>query len=531
MEARHAGVDRAAASSAAAGPAPAVAAVAAVGVTKRFPGGVVANDRVSFEAAPGEVHALLGENGAGKTTLCNILTGLYHPDEGEVSVNGTPVRLHSPHEAQSAGIFMVHQHLSLVDSLTVAENVVLGWSRQRGLTYAPRSVEAEIAEIAERYQMRVDPRARIWQLSLGERQRIDILKALYRGARILILDEPTTVLTPSETEQLFSSVRELVQAGSTVVFISHKLPEVMEIADRVTILRKGRSITTVESGATDAAELARLMVGHEMTLDVVPRASAATPEQTEAPAVVLELDGVAALGDFGIEALRDVSLGVRAGEILGIAGVAGNGQRELAEVIAGLRSAVRGTVRVDGRPMPSGDPRAAIDRGVAYVPEDRMGTGVSPNLSVTENLLLKSYRRGAPHAGPVLRMSRADATTRALMQRFDIRAPGPRALVRQLSGGNVQKVVLARELSSAPRVLIAASPTRGLDVGATEYVRGVLAESAAAGMAILLISEDLDEIVELSDRIAVLYEGRVVGIVETVGATYEQLGLMMAGAA
>ena len=287
MGIRAVGVSAASAGSATAGSPP---AVAAVGVTKRFAGGVVANDRVSFEARHGEVHALLGENGAGKTTLCNILTGLYRPDEGEVLVNGKPVRLHSPHEAQAAGIFMVHQHLSLVDSLTVAENVVLGWSRHRGLGFSARQVEAEIGEIASRYQMPVDPKARIWQLSLGERQLVDILKALYRGAGILILDEPTTVLTPSEIEQLFSSIREMVAGGSTVVFISHKLPEVLAIADRTTILRKGRSISTVDVAETDARQLARLMVGHEMSFDVIPRASDAASEPAAAPRPVLELD-------------------------------------------------------------------------------------------------------------------------------------------------------------------------------------------------------------------------------------------------
>jgi len=513
---------------AAAGPVP---AVAAVGVTKRFAGGVVANDRVSFDASHGEVHALLGENGAGKTTLCNILTGLYHPDEGEILLDGRPVRLRSPHDAQTAGIFMVHQHLSLVDSLTVAENVVLGWSRHRSVRYAPRQIEAEIAEIAERYHMHVDPRARVWQLSLGERQRIDILKALYRDARILILDEPTTVLTPSETDHLFSSVREMVAAGRTVIFISHKLPEVLAIANRITILQKGRSVTTVEAAGTNARELARLMVGHDIASGRTARPSPAPGEVGVDRQPVLELDGVSAHGDFGVEVLHEVSLDVRAGEILGIAGVAGNGQRELAEVIAGLRPRTKGTVRLGGAELRSGDPRAAIDRSIAYVPEDRMGTGVSPHLSVTENLLLKSYRGDAPHAGPMLRMDQADAGAVALMKEFDIRARGPHALVRQLSGGNVQKVVLARELSSQPVVLIAASPTRGLDVGATDYVHGVLVETARRGVGIMMISEDLDEIVELSDRIAVLYEGRVVGIVDAAAATYEQLGLMMAGAA
>jgi ABC-type uncharacterized transport system ATPase subunit len=527
LDIRAVGVSPASAESATAESPP---AVAAVGVTKRFAGGVVANDRVSFEAKRGEVHALLGENGAGKTTLCNILTGLYRPDEGEVLVNGKPVRLHSPHEAQAVGVFMVHQHLSLVDSLTVAENVVLGWSRHRGLGFSGRQVEAEIGEIASRYHMPVDPKARIWQLSLGERQRVDILKALYRGARILILDEPTTVLTPPEIEQLFSSIRDMVAGGSTVVFISHKLPEVLAIADRTTILRKGRSIRTVDIAETDARQLARLMVGHEMSFDVVPRASDAASEPAAAPRPVLELDGVCVQGDFGIEALKEVSLTVSAGEILGIAGVAGNGQRELAEVVAGLRPFIRGTIRIGGEEAVPGDARDAINRGVAYIPEDRMGTGVSPNLSVAENLILKSYRRGSPHAGPLLLMRQAEAQATALMARFDIRAPGPRTLVRQLSGGNVQKVVLARELSSDPRLVVAASPTRGLDVGATEYVRGVLLDAARKGVGILLISEDLDEIVELSDRIAVLYEGRVVGVVDSAHANYEQIGLMMAGA-
>ncbi len=539
MELRPTGVSATAADAATAGLGPAVAAVS---VTKRFAGGVVANDRVSFEARHGEVHALLGENGAGKTTLCNILTGLYRPDEGEVHINGRPVRLHSPHEAQAAGIFMVHQHLSLVDSLTVAENVVLGWSRQSGPRFSARKVEAEIEEIASRYQMAVDPRARIWQLSLGERQRVDILKALYRGASILILDEPTTVLTPAEIDQLFSSVREMVAGGSSVIFISHKMPEVFAIADRTTILRKGRSTSTLEIRATDARQLARLMVGHDMSFEVHPRAAdgaagaagGPTPGPAAEPAVVtppvLDVSGINVRGDFGIDALKDVSLTIGAGEILGIAGVSGNGQRELAEVVAGIRPFSRGSIRIGGENVISGDPADAINRGVAYIPEDRMGTGVSPNLSIAENLILKTYRRNSPHTGPVLRMGQAEAQAAALMARFDIRAPGPRTMVRQLSGGNVQKVVLARELSSGPRLVIAASPTRGLDVGATEYVRSVLVDAAKHGAAIMLISEDLDEVVELSDRIAVLYEGRVVGVVDAATASYERLGLMMAGA-
>lgn len=504
-------------------------AVAAIGITKRFAGGVVANDRVTFEALPGEVHALLGENGAGKTTLCNILTGLYRPDAGEVWVNGQPIRLRSPHEAQAAGIFMVHQHLRLVESLTVAENVVLGWSRRRTWRYAPRHVEAEVSALADRYQIHVDPHARIWQLSLGERQRIDILKALYRDARILILDEPTTVLTPAEADQLFASVREMVAGGRTVIFISHKLPEVLAIADRITILRKGRSIVTVDAAGASVRDLAGLMVGHDMAPVTARRASAGAGRPTS-DLSLLELEGVSAEGDFGADVLRDISLTVHPGEIVGIAGVSGNGQRELAEVITGLRPH-SGVIRIDGAVLTSGDPRMAISHGIAHIPEDRMGTGVAPNLSVTENLVLKSYRDDAPHSGPLLRLDRADGQAIGLMKRFDIRAAGPHALVRQLSGGNVQKVVLARELSSQPRLVIAASPTRGLDVGATEYVHSVLVDAARDGVGVVLISEDLDEIVELSDRVAVLYEGKIVGMVDAQQATLEQLGLMMAGAA
>ncbi len=511
-------------STSAPGVVPVALAVRATDMTKRFPG-VVANDHVSFEAAAGEVHALLGENGAGKTTLCNLLMGLYRPDEGKLSIYGHAVRFHSPRDAQDAGIFMVHQHLRLVESMTVAENVVLGWSKPRRLRFSPRTVEKAVAEAAERFQMPVDPRARIWQLSLGERQRVEILKALYRGAKILILDEPTTVLTPQEAEQLFSSVRDMATAGRTVIFISHKLPEVLAVADRVTILRQGRSITTVPTAGTDADHLAGLMVGREVSLGVTAKLT------EEAGPVVLELEGVSARGDLGTEALREVSLEVRAGEILGIAGVAGNGQRELAEAITGLRTITAGRISVGGTRLSPGDPRAAIDLGIAYVPEDRMGTGISPNLSIAENLMLKSYRGKTMRSGPMLSSRKANANAREMIKRFDVRAPGPRTLVRQLSGGNIQKVLLARELSSEPRLLVAASPTRGLDVGATQYVRQILAETAQRGVAVIMVSEDLDEILELSDRVAVFYNGRVVGVLPAAGANRQQIGLMMAGAA
>jgi simple sugar transport system ATP-binding protein len=499
--------------------------VAAIGVSKRFPG-VLANDNVTFAAKAGEVHALLGENGAGKTTLCNMLMGLSRPDDGDLWVSGERVAFRSPRDAQAAGIFMVHQHLRLVDSMTVAENVVLGWSRHRGVQFSPREVERDVAEVAAQYQMAVDPKARIWQLSLGERQRVEILKALYRGARILILDEPTTVLTPQEADQLFASIREMATAGGTIIFISHKLPEVMAASDRVTILRKGQVITTVPTAGQSPATLAQLMVGHALT-GYDRRTAGPRPETDGA---VLSLEGVCSLGDLGLEALHDVSLTIERGRVLGIAGVAGNGQRELAEVIAGVRPLTSGTVSVLGRAVTNGDSRTAIERGIAYVPEDRMGTGVAPNLSITDNLILKSYRTTAMSRGPFVRRKKAVAHARELMARFDIRAPGPDTLVRQLSGGNVQRVLLARELSCEPHVLVAASPTRGLDVNATQGVWKTLLDTAASGVGVLLISEDLDEILALADDVAVLYGGRVVGVVKPDVVSRETLGLMMAGA-
>jgi ABC-type uncharacterized transport system ATPase subunit len=504
---------------------PAAPAVAAVGVTKRFPG-IIANDRVTFAAAVGEVHALLGENGAGKTTLCNILTGLYRPDEGELQIAGQPVRLRSPKDAHAARIFMVHQHLRLVESMSVAENVVLGWSKHREFRFSPHAVEREVAEVAAQYNMPVDPTVKIWQLSMGQRQRVEILKGLYRGARILILDEPTTVLTPQEADQLFSSLREMARGGGTVVFISHKLPEVLAVSDRVTILRKGHSITTVKTADADAPTLATLMVGHD-----VPVPTRVLAGNGASKATVLEVEAVSSQGDLGLEALHQVSLTLHPGEILGVAGVAGNGQLELAEAIAGLRPLTHGTIRLDGKELPNGDVRAAIDRGVAYIPEDRMRTGTAPDLSIADNLILKAYRTKRFRWGPLVNRRTVRARSQELMKAFDVRAPGSDTLIRQLSGGNVQKVLLARELSASPRVLIAASPTRGLDISATHDIRALLIKTAESGAGVLLISEDLDEILHIADRIAVLNGGRVVGVVERAKATMQQLGLMMTGAA
>jgi general nucleoside transport system ATP-binding protein len=503
--------------------APPHPAVAMRGITKRFPG-VVANERVDFEAAAGEVHALLGENGAGKSTLSNILTGLYRPDEGEIFVDGRQVYFHAPRDALEAGISMVHQHFRLVEPFTVAENVVLGDHRGEGRTFRlrHRAIERRVAELSQRYGLAVDPRARVWQLSLGEQQRVEILKALYREARILILDEPTAVLTPQEADVLFETMREMAAEGRTVIFISHKLHEVKAVADRVTVLRGGRSLATVQSADATPRSLAALMVGRELDGGGTTRARVAGEP-------VLELEGVWTQGDRGEAAVKGASLVVRAGEIVAVAGVAGNGQRELAETIAGMRAPTAGSVRIGARPLRGGDPRAAIAAGIAYVPEDRLGTGVAPSLSIASNLVLKSYRGSPASRGPLLRLGRIRENAVELIRRYRIAAPGPSTPARLLSGGNLQKVVLAREFSGRPRLLLAASPTRGLDVGAIETVHAYLRDAAAEGVAVLLLSEDLDEILLLADRIAVMYEGAIVGETRRADASVEELGLLMAG--
>ncbi len=479
---------------------------------------------MDFEAAAGEVHALLGENGAGKTTLSNILTGLYRPDEGNIALFGEPVEFHSPRDALDAGIAMVHQHFRLVSPFTVAENVVLGDHRSIGKTFVlrARAIERGVAQLSRRYGLAVEPRARIWQLSLGEQQRVEILKALYQDARILILDEPTAVLTPQEAEALFETIRAMADDGRTIIFISHKLHEVKAVADRVTVLRRGRSIATVPAADATLRSLAALMVGREIELG--RRSDARTVGATR-----LEVVGVSADGDRGGAAIKDVSLSVRAGEILAVAGVAGNGQRELAETVAGMRPPIDGTISVVGRRLRGGDPREAIGVGIAYVPEDRLGTGVAPGLSVASNIVLKSYRRPPASRGPLLLVRKIRELARTLMEQYDVRASGPEVPARQLSGGNLQKLVLAREFSGEPGILVAASPTRGLDVAGIETVHSYLRSAAESGVALLLISEDLDEILALADRIVVMYEGSIVGERDASAATVEELGLLMAG--
>jgi general nucleoside transport system ATP-binding protein len=502
-------------------PAP---AVTLRGVTKRFPG-VVANAGVELEIHAGEVHALLGENGAGKSTLSNIITGLYRPDEGSLELHGEPVTLRSPRDALERGVGMVHQHFRLVQPFTVAENIALGDQRDRRLVPDRAALERSVVELADRFGLAVDPRARIWQLSVGEQQRVEILKALYRDASVLILDEPTAVLTPQEARALFGTLRAMAADGRAVVFISHKLHEVLEVSDRVTVLRGGRVVATLETATATPEGLAALMVGREV------ETARRRPREGALGEVVLEARDLCADGDRGLPALRGVSLAVRGGEIVGVAGVAGNGQRELAEALTGMRPLSSGAVMVDGASLRAGNPRDAIAHRVAHVPEDRLGTGVAPSLSIADNTVLKAYRDADMTAGPLLRRSRILRRATDLIARYDVQAPGPETRARDLSGGNLQKVVIGREFAGEPRVLVVAAPTRGLDVGAIENVHELLRAAAARGVAVLMISEDLDEILALADRVLVMYEGSIAGERDGDGADVDELGLLMAGGA
>jgi len=490
------------------------------GITKRFPG-VLANDHVDLELHEGEVLALLGENGAGKSTLMNVLCGLYRPDEGVITVRGDRVDIQSPRDSYDLGIGMVHQNFMLVETMTVAENVVLGL---QGLAFQPelRRVKHRLEELGDQYGLKVDPDAYIWQLSVGEQQRVEILKLLYRDVDILILDEPTAVLTPQEVDDLVEVLRRVVREGKAAIFITHKLREVMLFSDRVTVLRGGKNVATRSTSETSPEELARLMVGREILFRL---------EKTtcEVGAPVLVVEDLEALNDKGLPALRGVSLTVRAGEIVGIAGVAGNGQRELAEVITGLRYAVGGDVHVGKTCITNCSPLRAIQAGVSHIPEDRVGMGLVGDMSVAENLALKAYRTSELSRGPVLVPRRMKTFAEDLIDGFDIATPGPGTQVKFLSGGNLQKAILARELKACKGLLVAVHPTRGLDVGATETVRELLLEQRDEGTAVLLISEDLDELLEVSDRIAVMFEGEIVGVVPTEEADIDAIGLMMAG--
>ncbi|MBN1266634.1 MAG: ABC transporter ATP-binding protein [Anaerolineales bacterium] len=489
------------------------------GIVKRFPG-VVANDRVDFELRRGEVHALLGENGAGKSTLMNILAGMYRPDSGFISVNGKRVSFSSPRDAIDAGIGMVHQHFMLVPSLSVTENILLGLDEPRFRMNLARFDEV-VAGIAREYGLHVDTYARIWQLSVGEQQRVEILKMLYRGADVLVMDEPTAVLAPSEIDELFTTLRSMTAEGKSVVFISHKLHEVMEIADRVTVLQKGK-VTSMGLNTSDITreDLARLMVGRDVVFRIEKK-------EVEAGEVVLSVENLVADNDKSMTALNGVSLQVNSHEIVGLAGVAGNGQNELAEVLAGLRTAVQGRIEVNGKDVTNSSVKQGIRHGISLIPADRTAVGTAPNLSVTDNVIMKNYDHTPIGNSWMVNSIEAGKYARKLREAFDIMVPNVETSVRLLSGGNLQKVILAREISSEPDLMIAVQPTRGLDVGAIESVQHLLLAQREAGAAILLISEELEELLSLSDRIYVIYEGEIMG--EVFDGDIDSIGQMMTG--
>jgi simple sugar transport system ATP-binding protein len=490
-------------------------------ITKQFPG-VLANDSIDFELLDGEVHALLGENGAGKSTLMNILYGLYHPDSGEIHLNGKKVTFSSAKDAIDAGIGMVHQHFMLIPVMTVAENIVLAQEpTQAEVLLDVGEARRRVRELSDRFGLAVDPDARIQDITVAQQQRVEILKALYRGAEILVLDEPSAVLTPQEVRELFAIIHELKAERKSIIFISHKLHEVLEVADRISVLRRGRKIATVpKEGATEES-LARMMVGREVLLRV--EKPPATPGET-----LLAVEDLHVLDDRSLEKVRGVSFHVRAREIVGIAGVDGNGQTELIDALTGLRRFESGSIQVAGKPYARGTPRGMLDAGVGHIPEDRHRRGLVLEFSIAENIAIHDYCSPPASRFGWLYPRRLVARAARLIHDFDVRGGGPHTRAGALSGGNQQKVVVAREVARNPKVLIAAQPTRGLDVGAIEYVHRRLVAERDAGRAVLLVSLELDEILSLSDRILVMFEGEVVGEYGP-DISEEELGIAMLG--
>jgi len=490
-----------------------------VGITKRFPG-VLANDNITFELKAGEVHGLLGENGAGKTTLMNVLYGLHQPDSGEILLNSEKVKITSPREAHDLGIGMVHQHFMLVENLTALENVVLGLPLERPPLLELGPARARFRELVNEHNLGLEPSTPVWQLPVGDRQWLEILKLLFRDARILILDEPTAVLTPSQARQLFKTVRSLADEGRAIIFISHKLREMKEVADLVTVLRDGHVVGTVDPQEATPAELAQMMVGRDVFLDRRPRPI------SESKQAVLVVNDLSCQDDRGVPALRDFSLNVYAGEIVGVAGVDGNGQRELAECIAGLRQPAKGIVQIDGEPV-SGvvhDPSL-----LGFIPQDRRKTGLVLGFSVAENLILKKFVESPFTRRGVMRWDAIQRGANTLIQEYDIMTPHSMMPVRFLSGGNQQRVVVARELSGQPALVVASQATRGLDVSATEGVHKVLLRERNRGAAVLFISTELPEVMALSDRIIVMFEGQIMGELDGQNADIDLIGELMLG--
>ena len=487
------------------------------GISKAFPG-VVANDDVNVTVNKGEIHALLGENGAGKSTLMNILAGLYRPDSGVMKIDGREVELHSPADAIRNGVGMIHQHFKLVDAFSVAENVVLGDKRTPAIMNK-KKINEEIRRVSAEYGMEVDPASYVWQLSVGEQQRVEILKALYRNAQILILDEPTAVLTPQESARLFVSLKEMTAKGCTVIIITHKLAEVCDVADRVTVMRRGRVSGEAQGEDINYANLTKMMVGEDIKLD-------GSVEAGMPGAPVLEAKSICVKGEAGPLAVDNLSFQLCSGEILGVAGVAGNGQRELAEALAGIRTLQSGAVELDGKPVSSGDVRAIIDGGLAFVPEDRLGTGLVGNMGMADNMILRNYWNGK---GAFIDYKAVEPAVNEAIREYEIAVADSGAPVRLMSGGNLQKLLLAREIALKPKALIASYPVRGLDIGATEMIYNLLVEERKRGTGVLFISEDLDALIKYSDRIMVLYRGRVMGILNRGEAKLGRIGMMMMG--
>ncbi len=490
------------------------------GISKHF-GPIAANRDITFDARFGEVHALVGENGAGKSTLMSIVAGLYRPDSGRIRINGQLTSFKSPRDAIDLGIGMVYQHFMLVETMTVAENILVGLPDQ-GLLLKTGHVTAAINELSERFNLGIDPAAYVWQLSVGEQQRVEILRLLYRGARILVLDEPTAVLTPTEASSLIATVRAMAADGFCIIFISHKLDEVIAVSDRITVLRRGTSVGTIPAASADRQTIARMMVGREVHAVPTARTTAVTD-------VVLNVSGLQASNDRGLHALNDIALSVRSGEILGIAGVAGNGQRELAEVLTGLRPASSGVITVGGHSIVGVSASGIASHGVAHIPEDRLATGLAGGIDVESNAVLRTYQDTPMSRGPVLVKRAIGAFADRLIAENDIKTPNRKTRVRHLSGGNQQKLIIARELAGSPNLIVASSPTRGVDIGATEAIHALLREHRDRGAAILLISEDLEELRLLADRIGVMVRGRIVDTLNTSDATIERLGMLMAG--
>lgn len=491
-------------------------------IRKEFPA-TLANDNVDFTAYKGEIHALLGENGAGKSTLMNILTGVLRPDGGEILINGARVSMKSPGDALALGIGMIYQHFKLVKPFTVAENIVLGMEQVKILK--KQALEQQVKALSEEYKIDINPASAIWQLSIGEQQRVEILKVLYRKANILILDEPTAVLTPDEVRELFGTLRNMAAMGCTIIFITHKMNEVMEFADRITVLRDGRLVKALKKEETTEQELAQLMVGREISM------GRRNTENTTRNEAILRVKGLTVLNDKKLKAVNDLSFDLYAGEILGIAGVSGNGQKELMEALAGLRPAVSGHLEVRGEDISRSSPRERISRGVAFIPEDRYGFALIKTMTVTENASLKCYRKPEFCRRGVLNYRKLEQQAGRFIEEFEIKVGGPKSLVQSMSGGNAQKLILARETAENPSVILASYPVRGLDIKATESIHKILVQEKSRGAGVLLVSEDLDEIFQLSDRVAVMYEGTFMGILPVGEVGLEQIGMAMAGAA